>query len=96
MSVKPVRLKRDFQAWYELMRRLNHAFNLDVNLSDLERRSKELTSQFNSAIDLLARKMPKLAVRAYMEKVNKDFSERPFVPLSDVWKEELGKLLEDL
>jgi hypothetical protein len=29
-----------------------------------------------------------------MESVNEEFTERPFMPLSDVWEDELGSLLE--
>jgi len=88
-------MEEDFKAWYDLMRRLKFMFNLDMDLSDLEKRSEELISAWDSKIDQLERKMPQLGVRAYLEEVNQDFTEVSFMPLSDVWEEELGHLLED-
>jgi proteasome assembly chaperone (PAC2) family protein len=85
----------DFKAWYDLMRRLNHMFKLSMDLSDLLGRSEDLTSEWDSRIDELARKMPQLGVRDYVNEVNEGFTEMPFVPLSDVWEEELGYLFED-
>ena len=40
--------------------------------------------------------MPQLGVKDYMEQVSRDFSEKSFVPLSDVWKEGLDRLLGEL
>ena len=48
-----------------------------------------------SDIDALAREMPQLRVQDYIKEVNEDFTEVPFVPLSDVWEEGLGDLFED-
>jgi len=90
-----VTMGEDFKAWYDLMRRLDHMFKLDMDLSDLERRSDDLTSEWDSKIDELARTMPQLGVRHYMKRVNEDFTEVSFVPLSEVWEEELGHLLDD-
>jgi len=85
----------DFKAWYDLMRRLNHMFKLDMDLSDLGRRSEDLISEWDSKINELAEKMPQLKVREYMKGVNEGFTEVPFMPLSEVWEEELGHLFDD-
>lgn len=90
--VQGMRIENDYKAWYDLMRRFNHMFDLEFDLSDLERQSKELISQMDSKIDELERKMPQLKVREYMEKLTEDFTEMPFVPLGDVWERELGDL----
>jgi len=94
--VQRMAIEEDYKAWYDLMARLNHMFHLDMDLSDLEKRSQELISAWDAKLEQLERKMPQLGVRAYMEKVNRDFTEVTFVPLSDVWEEELGHLLDDL
>ncbi len=85
----------DFKAWYDLMRRLNYMFKLGMDLSDLQSRSENLISQWDSQIDALARKMPQLRVEEYIKQVNDDFTEVSFVPLSDVWEEGLGDLFGD-
>jgi proteasome assembly chaperone (PAC2) family protein len=87
-------MNEDQKAWYDLMRRLNFMFDLDLDLSDLDTRSEALISDWAARINRLDRRMPLLGVKEYMEKVNRDFTERPFMPLSDVWEEELGSLLE--
>ena len=94
MLVQRVSVDRDYKAWYDLMIRLNHMFKLDLDLSDLERRSEELISTWDSKIDQLAG-MPRLGVRDYIAKVNEGFTERTFEPLSQVWEEALGEILED-
>jgi proteasome assembly chaperone (PAC2) family protein len=94
VQVQRMSMGEDHKAWYDLMSRLKFMFDLDLDLSDLQRRSEELISEWDSKIDELEKRMPRLGVREYMEKVNRDFTEVPFVPLSDVWEEELGSLLE--
>jgi proteasome assembly chaperone (PAC2) family protein len=98
-STSSVRIQRmsigeDHKAWYDLMRRLKFMFDLDLDLSDLERRSEELISEWDSKIDELEKRMPRLGVREHMDKVNRDFTEVSFVPLSDIWEEELRSVLE--
>ena len=91
-----MRIEKDFKAWYDLMRRFNHMFDLGIDLSDLKKRSDELISSMDSKIDELERTMPQLKVREYIEKLTTDFTEIPFMPLSDVWERELGDLFEDM
>ena len=40
--------------------------------------------------------MPQLDVREYLEDLTSDFTERPFIPLGDVWERGLKDLFEDL
>jgi len=95
MSLKGMRIEKDFKAWYDLMRRFNHMFDLGIDLSDLERQSDELISSVDAKVDELERTMPQLKVREYMEELARDFTEMPFVPLSDMWESELGDLFQD-
>jgi hypothetical protein len=91
-----MRIEKDFKAWYDLTRRLNHMFDLGLDLSDLERRSEELISSMDYKIDELARAMPELEVREYVKRLTRDFVEMPFMPLDEVWERELGDLFEDM
>ena len=93
MIPQQVAMDEDFKAWYDLMRRLDHMFRLGLDLSDLARRSDELTVAWETKIDHLARAMPRLGVSSYMEKVNEDFAERRFMPFSDFWEEVLDDLI---
>jgi proteasome assembly chaperone (PAC2) family protein len=87
-------MSEDHKAWFDLMRRLKFMFDLDLDLSDLRSKSEELISDWEAKISRLERRMPTLGVKEYMESVNEEFTERPFMPLSDVWEDELGSLLE--
>jgi len=79
-----------------LMRRLNHMFDLGMDLSDLEQQSRDLVSALDSKLAELESQLPQLNVKEYMEELAKDFSERSFMPLDDVWERELGDLFSDL
>jgi len=92
--VQRMSMDEDFKAWHDLMIRLNHMFRLDLDLSDLKRRSEELTAAWDAKIDQL-KKMPHLRVEEYMEEVNEDFTERTFEPLSHAWEDALGEIFED-
>jgi proteasome assembly chaperone (PAC2) family protein len=94
--VQAISIEHDFKAWYDVMRRLNHMFDLDIDLSELEDQSYELMVSMDAKIDELDDQMPDLDVRAYMEEVADEFNARPFVPpLSDVWGKALGNLFGD-
>ncbi len=95
-AIQGVRMESDFKAWYDLMRRINHMFDLGIDLSDLDKRARELNSSMDAKIDELESKMPQLKVREYMDKLTSEFTEMPFLPLDDVWERELGDLLTDI
>ena len=90
-----IRIEYDFKAWYDIMRRVNHMFGLTIDLSELERQAVELTEAIDAQIDELVREMPEVDIRRYMEAVEADFTERTFLPLDDLWAEELGDLFDD-
>jgi len=94
--VQPVAVDTDYKAWYDIMTRLDYMFDLDIDLSDLEGRSEELISAWDEKIEQMAVTMPQLKVKAYLEKVNEEFSEMSFFPLSDIWEEGLDHLFDDL
>jgi predicted ATP-grasp superfamily ATP-dependent carboligase len=94
--VQPVSIDRDFKAWYDVMIRLDHMFGLALDLSDLEKRSDKLISEWDAKIAQVERTMPQLEVKEYMKKVSAEFSEMSFEPLSDVWAEALGDLFDEL
>ena len=94
--VQGMRIENDFKAWYELMRRFNHMFGLEIDLSQLERQSDELTASMDAKVEELEVTVPQLNVREYMENLANEFTERPFSPLSDVWQRGLQDLFRDM
>jgi hypothetical protein len=94
--LRGMRIENDFKAWCDLTTRLNHMFDLGIDLSDLERKSDVLVSSMDYKIDELERAMPQLKVREYVERLTRDFVEMPFMPLGEVWERELGDLFQNM
>ena len=90
-----VRIENDYKAWYDLMRRLNHLFNLNFSLADLESKSFELLDMMNDQIEELAEKLPELNIKEILMQISAQFTERPFEPLDDVWEQGLADLFNE-
>jgi len=91
-----MQIERDYKAWYDLMRRFNHMFGLDIDLTDLEQRSYKLLASLDAKIDDWDERMPQFKIRDYLETLAEEFSERPFMPLGDLWEGALREILDDL
>lgn len=96
VAVQAVAVGEDYKAWHDIMRRLDHMFELGLDLSDLEHQSDELIASWDSKIDHVAMTMPDLEIREYMRQVDNEFTERSFEPLSDVWEDAVRDLFDDL
>ncbi|MER2597969.1 MAG: PAC2 family protein [Caldilineales bacterium] len=95
-QVQGLRIESDYQAWFEVMRRINHMFDLGLDLNELEVSALELASSMDSKIEELGRKYPTLKVKDFMQQLADAFEENSFAPLDDLWERELGDLLDDL
>ncbi|MGD2177474.1 MAG: PAC2 family protein [Anaerolineae bacterium] len=93
-AVQRISAEEDYKAWYDLMRRIDYMFALDLDLSELERRSAELVAAWDTRIAQLKKKMPDV-VGPYMDEVNEDFTERSFDPLGRAWEDALGDIFDD-
>ncbi|MBE2198764.1 MAG: PAC2 family protein [Anaerolinea sp.] len=91
-----ISVENDFKAWYDVMRRFNHMTGLGIDLSDLQQRSDELIEALDEKIAEVEAEMPQLSVREYMENLDTEFVEQPFMPLADVWDEGLDDLFDNL
>lgn len=87
-----IRIENDYMAWLGIMQRINHMIHLELDLSDLEEKSKELVELFDARIAELDDESPQLGVRDYINKLSDEFVPIPFSPLDDVWEEELRRL----
>jgi hypothetical protein len=70
-------------------------FNMGLDLTDLRQQGEELTSSMASKIDQLIEAAPQLQIRDYMERIDREFEEMPFVDLDDVWEDALRDIFED-
>ncbi len=91
-----IRIEHDYKAWHDILRRLNHMFGLGIDLSDLREKSDELAAAMDAELEELSRQAPQLNVQEYLRQIEEEFTERPFMPLDDVWSDELGDLLDNL
>ena len=96
LPAQSVRIEDDVKAWYDIMRRADFMFHLGMDLSELRIQSDELISSMEEQMEELSRQAPQLDVNAYLQKLDDEFTENPFMPLDDVWERELGDLLDDL
>ncbi len=93
-SGNSLRLENDFGAWLSVTRRLNYILKLDLDLTDLEERNKELIQVVESKVDEVDQAAPQLGIRETINRVSEEFTEVTFTPLDDVWEEELKRLTD--
>ncbi len=87
-----IRLENDYVAWLGVLRRINYLLGLDLDVADLERKSERLIRVVSNKVEELDRENPQAGIRAYMDQLSSTFQEVPFMPLDDVWEQELGRL----
>jgi hypothetical protein len=94
--VQTISIETDFKAWYDLMRRFNHMFQMEFDLTELENQSYELVASMDAKIEEIDQQVPDLDVQSYLEELAEEFEGKPFVPpLSDVWGRALDNLFDD-
>jgi len=89
-----IRIENDFKAWLGVMKRINFLLKVDLDLTDLERRSEKLIRVMDEKVDELENTTPQLKVRQYMQRLTEEFTETPFDPLDEVWEQELRRLMD--
>lgn len=90
-----IRIENDYKSWYDILHRFNHLYDLDLELSDLLRHADELIDTIDAQVEELAEEMPQLKIHTYLEKIGEEFTELSFMPLDDVWEEELKNLFDE-
>ena len=80
-------------AWLAVMRRINFMFKTNLDLSDLVDKSQHEFEELKIKIDELEKLAPQLGVKEYFQRISDEFTETPFIPLDDVWEENLRRIL---
>jgi proteasome assembly chaperone (PAC2) family protein len=91
-----LQIENDYMAWLAVMRRINHLLKINIDLSDLITKSEEEIVDMNAKIEELEKLAPQLGIREYFQRVSEEFTETPFIPLDDVWEENLRRILGKL
>jgi predicted ATP-grasp superfamily ATP-dependent carboligase len=94
MLLSGMRIENDYRAWYELVKRLNYMFGTQIDLEELELESEELTASMDQQIAELDQQAPRLKVHEYLAELSAGFTERPFMPMDDLWTRELRDLFD--
>ena len=89
-----MRLENDYTAWLGVLRRIDYIFKLNLDLSDLEKKSQHLLEVMDAKVDEIEREAPQLGLRGRLKEISDEFKEMPFLPLDDVWEDELRHLME--
>jgi proteasome assembly chaperone (PAC2) family protein len=89
-----IRLENDYMAWLGVMRRIDYMFKLNLDLTDLEKKSKHLVGMMDAKVDEIEREMPQANLRERIQKISAEFKETPFIPLDDQIEDELRRLLD--
>jgi len=66
--------------------------NFDV--SELVENSARLVKHIQSKVDEIDQQAPHLGVREYFKKLGEEFNETPFIPLDDVWEQNLKHIFD--
>lgn len=91
-----LQIEEDYMAWLAVMRRLNFMFKIHIDLSDLVEKSRHETEELKTKIEELEKLAPQLGVNEYFKRIADEFTEAPFIPLDDVWEENLRRIMGKL
>ena len=91
-------ISSDKRAMYDILRRIRYMFEINLDLSDLEKESKQQISDFENALKRLYMDNPELEpqITTYMEQIGERFQELRFeepTEIPDVFLKELKDLL---
>lgn len=89
LNPQGVRIDNDYKAWFDLLQRLNHMMELALDLTDLQQQGEDLIAEMDRRLAELAEEKPQLNVKDFLAQLETNFTELSFVPLDDVWEEEL-------
>ncbi|MFC1943566.1 PAC2 family protein [Chloroflexota bacterium] len=94
----PLTDSSDKRAMYDILRRIRCMFGINLDLSDLEKESKQQISDFENALKRLYMSNPELEsqIKTYMEQIEEEFKELRFeepANIPDVFLEEFKDLL---
>ncbi|MFC1990047.1 PAC2 family protein [Chloroflexota bacterium] len=89
----PLTTNSDKRAMYDILRRIRHMFGINLDLSDLEKESKQQISDFENTLKRLCMDNPELEpqLTTYMEQIEEGFKELSFeepINIPDVFLEE--------
>jgi proteasome assembly chaperone (PAC2) family protein len=89
-----IRVENDYTAWLGIVRRLNYMFSIDLDLTDLEKRSQQLQVAMDAKMTEIEQVAPQMNLHEYLQRLREDFEEKSFNPADEFWEEKLRGLLD--
>jgi len=91
-------INSDKRSWYDILRRIRYMFGIDLDLSDLEKESKQQISDFENTLKKVYVGNPELGpqITTYIEQIRERFNELRFeepTRIPDVFLKELDNPL---
>jgi proteasome assembly chaperone (PAC2) family protein len=96
LSANAIRIETDYMAWLAVMQRINYMLQLNLDLSHLEKKSRQLIDVLDEKISEIEEQAGGEGVRDYLEKLSESFEETPFDPAGDFWEQELRDIFSKL
>ena len=90
---EPVGISRDHRSFYDIMRRLNSLFNLDIDLSELRKKWDEESQRLQQLLERVS--TSNATAKEIIEKARAEFKHTPFVEPVEL-APELDKALDDI
>jgi proteasome assembly chaperone (PAC2) family protein len=91
-----IRVENDYTAWLGILRRLNYMFSLNLDLADLEKRSRQLRQAMDEKMAEVEQAAPQLELREFLNRLAEEHEEVVFNPDDEFWEEKLRGLFENL
>jgi proteasome assembly chaperone (PAC2) family protein len=88
-----LQIENDYMAWLAVLRRINYMLKIDIDLTDLTEKSQEEIEELQRKMEELEKLAPQLGLREYFQRISEEFTEVPFIPLDDVWEENVRRIL---
>ena len=88
-----LQIEEDYMSWLAVMRRINFMFKINIDLTDLVDKSQHEIEELKTKIEELEKLAPQLGVKEYFQRISDEFNETSFIPLDDVWEENLRRIM---
>lgn len=89
-----IRVENDYLAWLGILQRLNYLFSMSLDLTDLEKRSRQLRQAMDAKMVEIEQAAPGFDLRQYLQGLADGFAEKIFNPDDMFWEEKLRGLLD--
>lgn len=89
-------IDNDYKAWLDVMSRVDHMLDLNLDLTDLEDKTQEMMEDLEKRIDEVDRNNPDIGLKEYIDRLSQSFTGQTFSPLDDIWQDALRNIDDNL